>query len=81
MLGCLVEIVPAHVRTSLAFSLAAALFGTFTPFAPTWLINQTSDRASPRFWLMLSPVLGIIATLTVYPDASQGVESGKAVAA
>ena len=36
MLGCLVEIVPAHVRTtcfSLAFALAAALFGTFTPFA------------------------------------------------
>src|ERR1700682_3729625 len=38
MLGALVEIVPAHVRTtcfSLAFSLAAALFGTFTPFAAT----------------------------------------------
>src|SRR6202051_1818121 len=34
MLGALVEIVPAHVRTtcfSLAFALAAALFGTATP--------------------------------------------------
>ena len=55
MLGCLVEIVPAHVRTtcfSLAFALAAALFGTFTPFASTWLIGQTGDKASPGYWLM-----------------------------
>ena len=52
MLGALVEIVPAHVRTtcfSLAFALAAALFGTFTPFASTWLIEQTGDKAMPGF--------------------------------
>jgi MHS family citrate/tricarballylate:H+ symporter-like MFS transporter len=69
MLGCLVEIVPAHVRTtcfSLAFALAAALFGTFTPFASTWLIQHTGDKASPGYWLMFAAVLGIIATLTVY---------------
>ena len=50
MLGALVEIVPAHVRTtcfSLAFALAAALFGTFTPFASTLLIEHTGDKASP----------------------------------
>src|SRR6201990_780454 len=38
MLGCLVEIVPAHVRTtcfSIAFALAAGLLCTFTPFAST----------------------------------------------
>ncbi|MGY8682109.1 MFS transporter [Bradyrhizobium sp. UFLA05-153] len=84
MLGCLVEIVPAHVRTtcfSLAFSLAAALFGTFTPFASTWLIDQTNDRASPGFWLMFAAALGIIATLTVYPGRPQAAESGEAVAA
>ena len=49
MLGALVEIVPAHVRTtcfSLAFALAAGLFGTFTPFASTWLIDKTGDRKS-----------------------------------
>ena len=69
MLGCLVEIVPKHVRTtcfSLAFALAAALFGTFTPFASTWLIDKTGDKASPGFWLMFAAVLGIIAALTVY---------------
>jgi MFS transporter, MHS family, citrate/tricarballylate:H+ symporter len=69
MLGCLVEIVPKHVRTtcfSLAFALAAALFGTFTPFAATWLIEHTGDKASPCYWLMFGAVLGIIAALAVY---------------
>jgi MHS family citrate/tricarballylate:H+ symporter-like MFS transporter len=69
MLGCLVEIVPAHVRTtcfSLAFALAAGLFGTFTPFASTWLIEHTNDKASPGFWLMLAAALGIVSTLIVY---------------
>jgi MHS family citrate/tricarballylate:H+ symporter-like MFS transporter len=69
MLGCLVEIVPAHVRTtcfSIAFALAAGLFGTFTPFASTKLIAWTGDKASPAFWLMFGAALGIVATLTVY---------------
>ena len=69
MLGALVEIVPAHVRTtcfSLAFALAAALFGTFTPFASTWLIEKTGDKASPGYWLMCGATLAIIAALTVY---------------
>jgi MHS family citrate/tricarballylate:H+ symporter-like MFS transporter len=69
MLGCLVEIVPAHVRTtcfSIAFALAAALFGTFTPYASTQLIKFTGDKASPGYWLMCAALLGIIATLTVY---------------
>jgi MFS transporter, MHS family, citrate/tricarballylate:H+ symporter len=83
MLGCLVEIVPAHVRTtcfSLAFALAAALFGTFTPFAATWLIDHTGDKASPGFWLMCAATLGIIATLTVY-RGGRTIETREAVAA
>ncbi len=76
MVAALTEIVPAHVRTtcfSLAFSLAAALFGTFTPFAATKLIEQTGDKASPGFWLMCAAASGIIAALVIY--------RGKAVAA
>jgi MFS transporter, MHS family, citrate/tricarballylate:H+ symporter len=69
MLGALVEVVPAHVRTtcfSLAFALAAGLFGTFTPFASTWLIDHTGDKASPGYWLMCAAALGIIAALAIY---------------
>ncbi|KRQ08730.1 citrate-proton symporter [Bradyrhizobium pachyrhizi] len=73
MLGALVEIVPAHVRTtcfSLAFALAAALFGTFTPLASTWLIERTHDKASPGFWLMFAAALSVIAALTIYRGTS-----------
>jgi MHS family citrate/tricarballylate:H+ symporter-like MFS transporter len=69
MLGALVEVVPRHVRTtcfSMAFALAAGLFGTFTPFAATWLIDHTGDKASPGFWLMCAAALGIFAALTIY---------------
>jgi MHS family citrate/tricarballylate:H+ symporter-like MFS transporter len=84
MLGCLVEIVPAHVRTtcfSIAFALAAGLFGTFTPYASTQLIAMTNhDRASPAYWLMCAAVLGIIATLTVY-RGGRTIETRQAVTA
>src|SRR6266480_6241657 len=83
MLGCLVEIVPAHVRTtcfSLAFALAAALFGTFTPFASTWLIDHTSDKASPGYWLMCAATLGIIAALSIY-RGGRTIATREAVAA
>jgi MHS family citrate/tricarballylate:H+ symporter-like MFS transporter len=69
MVAALTEVVPVHVRTtcfSLAFSLAAALFGTFTPLAATWLIDKTGDKASPGFWLMFAAASGIVATLAIY---------------
>jgi len=69
MLGALVEIVPAHVRTtcfSLAFALAAALFGTFTPYAALRLTAMTGDKASPGFWLMAAAASGFIAAAVIY---------------
>src|ERR1700761_1196724 len=83
MLGCLVEIVPAHVRTtcfSIAFALAAGLFGTATPFVATNLIAWTSDKASPAYWLMFGAALGIIAALTVY-RGGKTIETREAVTA
>jgi MHS family citrate/tricarballylate:H+ symporter-like MFS transporter len=83
MLGCLVEIVPAHVRTtcfSIAFALAAALFGTFTPYISTQLIKWTGDRASPACWLMFGAALSIIAALTVY-RGGRTIETREAVTA
>jgi MHS family citrate/tricarballylate:H+ symporter-like MFS transporter len=83
MLGALVEVVPPHVRTtcfSLAFALAAGLFGTFTPFASTWLIQSTGDKASPGYWLMCAAALGIIAALAIY-RGGKTIETREAVIA
>jgi MFS transporter, MHS family, citrate/tricarballylate:H+ symporter len=84
MLGCLVEIVPAHVRTtcfSIAFALAAGIFGTSTPFVATKLIEMThQDKASPAYWLMFGAALGIIGALTVY-RGGRTIETREAVTA
>jgi MFS transporter, MHS family, citrate/tricarballylate:H+ symporter len=69
MVAALSEIVPAHVRASgfsLAFSLAAALFGTFTPLASTFLIKASDNQASPGFWLMFAAYCSIMATAAFY---------------
>jgi MFS transporter, MHS family, citrate/tricarballylate:H+ symporter len=69
MVAALSELVPAHVRAtsfSLAFSLAAALFGTATPVVSTLLIDMSGDKASPGLWLMFAGLCGIIATLVLY---------------
>ena len=73
MLGALVEIVPAHVRTtcfSLAFALAAALFGTFTPYAAFRLTALTGDKASPAYWLMCAAASGFIAAVVIYRNGA-----------
>jgi MHS family citrate/tricarballylate:H+ symporter-like MFS transporter len=84
MLGCLVEIVPAHVRTtcfSIAFALAAGIFGTATPFVATKLIELThGDKASPAYWLMFGATLGIVGALVVY-RGGRTIETREAVTA
>jgi MHS family citrate/tricarballylate:H+ symporter-like MFS transporter len=68
MIVYLTEIVPAHVRTagfSLAYSLATALFGGFTPAISTYLIQQTGNRAVPAVWLSAAAVCSLVATLAL----------------
>jgi len=69
MVVALTEIVPLHVRTagfSVAYSLATALFGGFTPAVSTYLIHETGDRAVPGVWLMFAAVCSFVATLLAY---------------
>ncbi|BAF88976.1 general substrate transporter [Azorhizobium caulinodans ORS 571] len=69
MVVALTEVMPAHVRTtgfSLAYSLATALFGGFTPAVSTWLIEQTGDKAAPGYWLIFAGACGLIATFILY---------------
>ena len=66
MIPFLAEIMPSEVRTaafSLAFSLATAVFGGFTPAVCTYLIERTGNKAAPALWLSLAALLGLIGTL------------------
>jgi MFS transporter, MHS family, citrate/tricarballylate:H+ symporter len=69
MIVALTEIVPVSVRTagfSLAYSLATALFGGFTPAVSTYLIHATGNRAVPGLWLMFAAACGLIASLLAW---------------
>jgi MFS family permease len=64
MVVFLTEIMPAEVRTagfSLAYSLATAIFGGFTPAISTYLIHVTGDRAVPGLWLSFAALCGLVA--------------------
>jgi metabolite-proton symporter len=66
MIPLLVEIMPLEVRTSgfsLAFSLATAIFGGFTPAISTYLIHITGNEAIPAVWLSAAAVCGLGATV------------------
>jgi MHS family citrate/tricarballylate:H+ symporter-like MFS transporter len=68
MIPCLAEMMPAEVRTaafSLAFSLATAVFGGFTPAVATYLIERTGNRAAPALWLSLAAGISLAAALLV----------------
>ncbi|OQV42916.1 citrate-proton symporter [Pantoea vagans] len=69
MIPALTEIMPAEVRVagfSLAYSLATALFGGFTPVMSTGLIELTGDKASPGYWMSFAAVCALGATLYLY---------------
>jgi len=78
MVVFLTEIMPVSVRTSgfsLAYSLATAIFGGFTPAISTYLIHSTGNRAIPGLWLSFAAACGLIAALfakrqTASPDAT-----------
>jgi len=66
MIPHLAEIMPPEIRTSgfsLAFSLATAIFGGFTPAICTYLIHETGNRAMPALWLSFAAVCGLFAAL------------------
>lgn len=65
----LTEVMPIHVRTvgfSLAYSLATAIFGGFTPMLSTWLIEATGDKAAPGYWMTFAAACGLASVLLLY---------------
>jgi len=71
MVVFLTEIMPAQVRASafsLAYSLAAGIFGGFTPAVSTYLIHRTGNAAMPGAWLALAGAMGLVATALLKPS-------------
>lgn len=88
MVVYLAEVMPAEVRAtgfSLAYSLATALFGGFTPAISSYLIHVTGDKAMPGVWLTFSAVCGLIGTMVIkrllrqYQAKHAGVPAGQQI--
>src|SRR5262249_51731796 len=76
MIVALTEVVPVRLRTagfSVAYSLATALFGGFTPAVSTFLIEVTGNRAVAGLWLMFATACGLVAALVAWhPRLAEG---------
>jgi MFS family permease len=76
MVVFLTEIMPETVRASgfsIAYSLAAALFGGFTPAICTFLVAHTGNQAIPGVWLSLAAAVGLAAVLITIRGNREGV--------
>ena len=72
----LTEIMPVDVRTSgfsLAYSLATAMFGGFTPAICTYLIHLSGNRAIPGLWLSFAAICGLVAALVLSPKKHEKI--------
>jgi MFS transporter, MHS family, citrate/tricarballylate:H+ symporter len=68
MVVFLTEVMPADVRVSgfsFSYSLAAGIFGGFTPAVSTWLIHATGNPAMPGAWMALAGLMSLTATLAL----------------
>ncbi|MBV9530202.1 MAG: MFS transporter, partial [Bradyrhizobium sp.] len=82
MVVALTEIVPLHVRTTgfaVAYSLATAIFGGFTPAVATEFIHATDNRAAPAAWLMFAAACSLLATVLAWRKTTEA-EAAEAAA-
>lgn len=78
MIAALTEIMPVEVRVagfSLAYSLATAVFGGFTPAISTFLIQYTGDKAAPGYWMSFAALCALCATLYLYRRSTYRLQS------
>ena len=68
MVAYLTEIMPANVRAAgfaVAYSLATAIFGGFTPAISQFLIHLTDNKAMPAVWLSMAACGALAGVLAV----------------
>lgn len=81
MVVALTEVMPVEVRTvgfSLAYSLATAVFGGFTPAIATALIEATGDKGAPGMWMTAAAACGLVATLVLYRKLGERISAAPA---
>jgi MHS family proline/betaine transporter-like MFS transporter len=60
------DMFPTRMRTtglSVSYSFGVAIFGGFAPFINAWLIETTSTKVAPSFYLMFAAAVSLLALL------------------
>jgi hypothetical protein len=80
MVVFLTELMPREVRASgfsLAYSMATAIFGGFTPMICTYLIEKTKNQAIPGAWLTVAAAISLTgALIAARRQQTQSADSG-----
>jgi MFS family permease len=81
MVVFLAEVMPVEAKTTgfaLAYSLATAVFGGFTPALGTWLIHLTGNRAMPGAWVACAAALGLTAAVVLGRSSARRLSNAPA---
>lgn len=71
------EMFPKHVRASgmsLVYSVGVALFGGFSPFISTWLLNATGNKLAPAWYLLGMTLVSLIGLLGLRDHTGQDID-------
>lgn len=72
------EMFPKHVRASgmsLVYSVGVALFGGFSPFISTWLVNATGSKLAPAWYLLAMTALSLAGLRWLQDFTGQDIDA------
>ena len=75
------EMFPKHVRASgmsLVYSVGVALFGGFSPFISTWLLNATGNKLAPAWYLLGMTLVSLLGLLWLKDFTGRDIDDAAA---
>ncbi|MBS0428994.1 MAG: MFS transporter [Proteobacteria bacterium] len=72
------EMFPKRVRASgmsLVYSVGVALFGGFSPFISTWLVNATASKLAPAWYLLVMTLVSLLGLLWLKDHTGQDIDA------
>jgi MHS family proline/betaine transporter-like MFS transporter len=75
------EMFPKHVRASgmsLVYSVGVSLFGGFSPFVSTWLVNATGSKLAPAWYLLAMTLVSLLGLLWLRDFTGQDIDRADA---
>jgi MFS family permease len=75
------EMFPKRVRAtgmSLVYSVGVALFGGFSPFISTWLLNATGNKLAPAWYLLAVSLVSMLGLLWMRDFTGRDIDAAYA---